>query len=55
MLFIAAEDNALAPGVAELHMQATEDVTVILPEGDEIYVAGDGSVHDGQGREMRPV
>jgi hypothetical protein len=53
MMYVAAEENALAPGIAELHIQAAEDVTIILPEGEEIYVAGDGSVRDSQGREMR--
>jgi hypothetical protein len=54
-VYVAAEENALAPGIAELHIQAAEDVTIILPEGEEIYVAGDGSVRDSQGREMRVV
>lgn len=50
MLYISAEENALAPGTAELHMQENESLTVILPDGDEIYVSGDGSVFDSSGR-----
>lgn len=53
MLYIPAEDNALAPGVAELHLQEAEDIIIVLPEGDEIYVAGDGRVTDNFGKEMK--
>jgi hypothetical protein len=53
MLFISAEENELAPGVAELHIQASEVITVILPEGDEIHVSGDGKVFDSYGKEMK--
>lgn len=52
MLYVSPEENVLAPGVAELHMQETEDLTIILPNGDEIYVGGDGSVADSAGRRM---
>jgi len=52
MLYISAENNALAPGIAELHMQPGEDITIIFVEGDEIYVNGDGSVEDGSGRRL---
>jgi hypothetical protein len=53
MLYLSAEDNTLAPCVAEVHMQETEDLTIILPEGDEIYVSGNGQVFDNQGRELK--
>jgi hypothetical protein len=53
MLYLSAEDNTLAPGVVEVHMQETEDLTIILPEGDEIYVSGNGQVFDNQGRELK--
>jgi hypothetical protein len=53
VLYISAEENVLAPGVAELHLQPSDDVTVILFDGSEIYVSGDGGVRDSQGREMK--
>jgi hypothetical protein len=40
MLYLSGEDNTLAPGVAELHMQENEDLTILLPDGTEIYVSG---------------
>jgi hypothetical protein len=52
MLYVAAEENVLAPGTAELHMQENEDLTILLPEGDEIYVSGTGEVTDSQGRRL---
>lgn len=52
MLYISAEDNMLSPGVAELHMQANDDITIILPGGEEIYVSGNGTVQDNFGREL---
>jgi hypothetical protein len=53
MLYLSGEDNALAPGVAELHMQENEDLTILLPDGTEIYVSGNGQVFDNQAREMK--
>jgi hypothetical protein len=51
MLFVPPEKNVLAPGVAELHLNAADVITVILPEGDEITIAGDGTVYDNDGDE----
>lgn len=53
MLFIPGEENVLAPGVPELHLQFTDDITVILPNGEEIYISGDGRVSDNDGTRLR--
>ena len=52
MLYIPADGNALADGIAELHLQETEDITVILPDGDEIYISGTGHIETGDGRKI---
>ena len=51
MLFISPEENVLAPGTGELHLQENEDITIVLPDGDEIYVSGTGAVFGSDGKE----
>lgn len=53
MLYIAADENDLAPGVPELHLDTSDAITIILPNGDEIYVDGDGTVTNGSGIRLR--
>jgi hypothetical protein len=55
VLFVSAEGNEMAPGVAELHLQAGDDITVIFPDGTELYVAGNGDVTAGDGRSLGNV
>jgi hypothetical protein len=49
MLYIAADKNP-SSNVAELHLQEHEDITIILPDGTEIYVSGDGTARNQYGQ-----
>jgi len=43
----------LGNGGPELHLSPEDDITVILPDGEEIYVSGDGAVADTDGTIIR--
>jgi len=43
------EKPPLGDGGSELHMDYEDDITIILPDGEEIYVSGNGAVANSGG------